>query len=515
MKWSPVITPLSKGSYVILLSLVSAWAVLGAMARAEETVGAEETAGAEETSSVRFRRVSPSQRISLLRQVEARVLPLPLVKGVSRHETLRGYYVASNPGLQHRFDEAIDAFTTGRPRPFRAMTIVSGPAGIGKTFIKSGIYSRWIDEEHIWKFDVRDVFAEMIQQGLAEHKPDLVHGEGVINRLPSLTDAGRKLFVERLTAGVRPFVVVDSLDEIHPDDYFFVLSELEKLTQQKHHEYLHVVVFGRPLAFREFWAARRTQGVNDGLRAYVLRAPDFRTTGDLMVSTWNYDCWKYGVSRDGIQGERLPITLDDFQKWCDCDFDRSGEFSDVRFRETDSICPEVRDELMRWTSESRVVMSVVSNLAGNSILRDIVHQHVKGKTAFDESQFMDEFFARWLERDTKSDDRPSRLKPAHLDVYLKLLEEVAAKYANENRVTRLGYFDVVDEDRVAVDHDGRRVEIAVSTLLNRSGLVNLDPVLPTAHRYRFEPIWLHRLLYERHHDREQQEKIRLTVSRTP
>ncbi len=142
------------------------------------------------------------------------------------------------------------------------------------------------------------------------------------------------------------------------------------------------------------------------------------------------------------------------------------------------------------------------NLAGNSILREIVEANVLSGKDFDEREFMDEFFARWLERDTKTDDRPSRLKPEHLELYTKLLEAVAAKYIDEDRVDRLGYFDVVDDDRVVVEHDGSTVAVVVRQLLNRSGLVTLDPILPETQRYRFEPVWLHRLLFQMHLERE-------------
>jgi hypothetical protein len=301
------------------------------------------------------------------------------------------------------------------------------------------------------------------------------------------------------------FVVVDSLDEVHPNDYAFVLSELERFALHSDREFIHVVVFGRPLAFRDYWSDRRARGLPYGLSGHVLNPPDFRTTGDLRVSTWNYDCWKFGLSRVDGTGEAHPMSFEDFQRWCDKDFATVGEFANVSYKENRSIRPEVRDELERWAAQHRVVTAVLPNLAGNSIAREIVEADVECGKAFDERRFMEAFFARWLERDSKTDNRPSRVKPDHLDLYLKLLEAVAIKYIDEGRLSPLGYFEVNDDDRVFVQHGDYDVSVPVRRLLNRSGLVNMDAVQAVTQRYRFEPFWIHRHLVVRHLERSAQQ----------
>ena len=50
--------------------------------------------------------------------------------------------------------------------------------------------------------------------------------------------------------------------------------------------------------------------------------------------------------------------------------------------------------------------------------------------------------------------------------------------------------------------DGQIVSVLVRRLLNRSGLVTMDPVLPVASRYRFEPFWIHRHLLMMSEERE-------------
>jgi hypothetical protein len=382
------------------------------------------------------------------------------------------------------------------------MTVVTGSAGVGKTFVKQGVYSGEIPQEEIWKFDLRELFSEFAERGLAQWRSDLVYRDQVVNRLLALTPEGRLEFVRLLESRSPSFAVADSIDEIHPDDYLFVLDELERFALQNDRPFVHVVVFGRPFAFREYWQERRSNGLPYGLRGFVLNPPDFRTTGDLCVSNWNHDSFKYGLSRVGSDGESRPMSFADYEQWSSQDFPLTGDFADVRFTENRCGQSERRDELHELTNHNRVVMAVFPNLAGNSILREIVESNLEGNKNFQEQAFMDEFFARWLERDTATDNRPSRIKDEHLEVYLRLLEALAAKYVNEDRVDRYGYFDVLNQDRVEILHHGEPVSVSASELLNRSGLVTLDPAIPVAQRYRFEPLWIHRLLLQRHLERE-------------
>ncbi len=122
------------------------------------------------------------------------------------------------------------------------MTLVAGSAGLGKTFVKRTVYNESVPVNQIWKFDIRELFDELASQGLAEPKPDVSCGNQVINRLLSLKPTGRQEFIRRLQLQAPSFVVVDSLDEVHPDDYFFVLAELERFALRGDRQFIHVVV---------------------------------------------------------------------------------------------------------------------------------------------------------------------------------------------------------------------------------------------------------------------------------
>ena len=415
--------------------------------------------------------------IERLRRIERDVLPPTLVHGPARHSELIDYYGEANADLKSRFANARQALTAEPRRPYRAMTVVTGPAGIGKTFVKRQVYGD-VPKDKIWKFDIRELFEELAHQQLAEFKPDLQHGDRVFNRLASLKPEGQRAFVKLLKSNAKEFVVVDSLDEIHPDDYDFALDALHRFALEGEHGFMHLVVFGRPTAFRNFWRDNASVGPPD-LEFFVLNKPQFRTTGDLLVSNWNYDVWKHKLRREGDQSDAGHMSLGDYQRWCKAGFPVDGEFSDVAFAENVRMTPTAREQLQQWTMDYPIVTSGLTNLAANGMVRDILADHLERGDVYDERQFMSEFLTKWLERDTRSDDRPSRLKPELFDTYLRLLETIAAKYAGEGTIDDRGYFAVGDDDQVVVRMADGLMTVPVLRVLNRSGLVTVDP------RHRF------------------------------
>jgi hypothetical protein len=175
---------------------------------------------------------------------------------------------------------------------------------------------------------------------------------------------------------------------------------------------------------------------------------------------------------------------------------------DVSYQPNSNMHPRVHEELTKWAREKPIVGSMLCNLAGNSILREIVSDHVAKGRAYNERDVMEAYLAAWLVRDTKSDDRPSQTKPEHLDLYLRLLEGVAVKYLNERKVDQQGCFAVRAGDTITVAYEQSELTFPVKRILNRSGLIFVDPRQTNGSNYRYEPIWLHRLLVEKHNDRQ-------------
>ena len=236
------------------------------------------------------------------------------------------------------------------------------------------------------------------------------------------------------------------------------------------------------------------------MELHVLQPPRFTTTGDLEVSSWNYHNYKYKLAWSLPAGPK-PLPLTDYQKWLHTGFSRAGQFAFVTYKPNEQMTPDVHRTLIEWACRYRVVDGMLANLAGNGMIRDIVADFERRGLEYNERDVMDAYFAAWLERGTASEGRPSRVKPEHLDLYLRLLECAAVKYAREGQIDARGCFTVPDSDTVAANYDGQTFHVPAYRLLEHSGLIDIDSNELETRRYRFEPVWFHRLLVDRHRRR--------------
>ncbi len=445
--------------------------------------------------------------VSHLKTLEQKLLPEPLVEGEPRCDAIVDYYWEANPELESELKSAKLKFRKSSD-DHRRMILVAGPAGVGKTFVKRGV-CEGLPRDALWKFDARELLRAYRELGFAELKADLRDRSIVFNEMLSLTPAGRRRFRSEVLKCTASFVVVDSLDEIHPCDYAFVLRTLGELTHPARQTFAQVVVFGRPFCFEGYWQWCQSErnASSEWVRGFMLRKPEFRTTGDIQVSNWNFDCWRFGLCRQSAKLQQA-LCFSDYQQWCQLGFSCEGEFSDLVFDPNRHMTVRARNMLNRWISDEPTVAAAISNLAGNGMVRDILVEQLQAGQGFDERQFMEKFLTYWLERDTRSDDRPSQIKPEYLDVYLKLLENVAVMYARS--VQSDGSFSVPEQEQVQTSFNSVEITVSVKELLNRSGLVTAEPFGQSQGRVRFEPLWLQRLLISTHAKRRADENAKRT-----
>jgi hypothetical protein len=384
---------------------------------------------------------------------------------------------------------------------------VAGSAGVGKTFIKGKVFSnKTCPADLVCEFDIKELFSEWQKQQTVVPRPDLHADDIVLNQLPTLAHHDKPCVADFLASKGAAFYAIDSLDEIHPDNYTWVLEQIEEFAFRPEHKFVHVVVFGRPLAFRDYWQHkywRDARNKNGDIALFMLKPPTFRTTGDLLVSSWNYHSWKYKVKWAPGGGEPTMMSLDAYTDWIANGFSRSLRFASVSLVPNENTSSHVHRTLLDWATQHRVVCGTLYNMAGNSMIREIAESHALNGLAYDERAVMDAYLHAWLERDTKSDDRPSAAKPKHLELYLQLLERVAVKYLQEDRLDGEGFFPVEEDDVIVTEYEGKELQFPVRRILERSGLMYMDPRDPGTPRYRFEPIWFHRLLVEKHNERQQ------------
>jgi hypothetical protein len=434
-----------------------------------------------------------------LQEIEANVLPPVLVEGPWQHEELPDYYLAENLELAFRFERARNVFESGQPRPYRTVTLIAGDAGVGKTFLKKRVFSKEYPAKEVCRFDVKDLYEIWESQGKVGPKPDLFCGDTVLCSLPALRDTKWQGLYDYLRQKSASFYVIDSLDEVHPDDYVSLLEQVDRFALKSDREFVHAVVLGRGIAFRDYWEKTSGHFPTSRLNLYMLEPPDHKTTGDLLVSSWNYH--RFAHKLRWHSDPESDFSLHDFQQWATQDFAREGRFQDVACSPQDAIDARSEAALTRLVTSYRYPQSAFRNLAGNSFLREIVSQKVREGVGYDERAIMKEYFEKWLVRDTKSGNRPSPANPHHMKLYVHLLEEIAARVLREKRLDSYGFFRLHDQEMIQCNYEGRQMSFPAHRVLNRSGLKHLDPRTPGARRYRFEPIWLHRMLVDSYNRR--------------
>jgi hypothetical protein len=436
-----------------------------------------------------------------LLDIEGRTLPPTLRDGPNRHPTLADYYWDANPGLQQRLQAARRAYEAKTPRPFRAVTLIAGSAGVGKTFIKQDIASRQYPPEAVFKLDLHELYEQWQREGWVEERADLAAGEFFL----SLSHAQRDLAAHRLTALLQDqpaaaFYILDSLDEVHPDDQTALLREVEAFALRGSRDFVHVVVLGRGDAFCDYWRRTDSDSLPGTLALMMLQPPDFRTTGDLLVSSWNYHCFQYKLSWTE-SGEKVSFTLDDYRGWVAAGFSRVGRYQNVTFLPNRSLDSGTQQMFERWATHEPVVCSLLPNLAGNGILRAIAEDFYWRDARYDERKVMDAYLRDRLCRESASQHRPCQTRPEFLEAYLQAFEELAAKYLREGRIDADGFFLVRDTDAILVPHRDAPIALPVNRILDRSGIECCDPRTKSGCRYRFEPVWFHRYFVTRYLER--------------
>lgn len=440
--------------------------------------------------------------IDLLRQIESRSLPAVLEPGPARFADLPSYYWDENEAIRQRLEQAKNQYEAEGSKPFRALTLIAGCAGVGKTFIKQDIFSKDCPKGAICKFDAKELLEDWKAEGLAEDRPDLFCGDVVLSTLPAMRLGQSNLLKKFLDSQTASFFVIDSLDEIHPDDYEAFLSQAEQFVAESERPFLHVIVLGRPLSFRGYWNGRSTHlqpSKKSDVEIFMLQPPRFETEGDLMVSSWNYHTWRYKLRWKLDDGEAETMPLEDYARWVASGYPDEFQGRHVQYAPNQNMNSQVRKTLLAW-AQRPVVNSMLCNLAGNGMIREIAAEFTIAGREFDEREVMEVYLSRWLERHTQRENRPSAIKPRHLDLYLQLIENVAVKYLREGGLDADGFFSVADDDQIELEYEGETVRFPVSRILDRSGLKYLDPREPGVAAYRFEPVWFQRLLVEKYRD---------------
>jgi hypothetical protein len=381
------------------------------------------------------------------------------LESTDRLTDLTEYFVAANPDLVAHLDGVAQGYQAGQSQG--RVTYIQGAAGVGKSFIIRHVTDSFLDTEQC-DVGLGDLFGE--ESSLLTfpiiQRADLatLDSEIVFNELPSAEDVASFDLIDLLDAAgclldgtLLPMVVIDDLDEVHAETSAAILEAVDQLILDNAPEmgpFLHVLI-------------ERNEDNTAIVDRFVLHASVFQTAGDL--------------------GFRLRGF-----------YDFTGELEALDAAgETDAYV----ESFTAAVATHPFLTYSVGNLAVGNFA---VEQTVPGLD--DSEQALKEgLFDAIVGRSSDSHGRPG--DGSQYDAaYERVLEDIAVRYAE---VDGLGEFAVRSQDTMeVVDDDGNVLgEVNVRNVLNRSGVAFLTSATPTATRYRFEPIWLHAHLIERHNQR--------------
>lgn len=387
---------------------------------------------------------------------------------LDHYDTLEEYYAEANPELMKRFDEVADAYADGRT--VTSVTYLTGEAGAGKSFVISHLTGGFT-EDQACDLSLAKVLAKPSEQFPTTLRPDLATLDGtvVINELPGFVDPDAFSLAQFLEAqgcsspvGEQPLVILDGIDEIHPDSARVVLRAVEDYASDEQPGFVHFVVSGRPEGFSPWFRDPMRTDLPKGVaELFRLNTPTYASKGDVTFRLTDYLAFS----------KQLVL------------FEEDGDL--------DAYVDSVWSHLERYP----FLRYSLRNLSvGNVIL-----QHTAPGSDAPESDLKRKLFLDLLARNSGTHGRPGTGSPYDAS-YQELLERLATTYVNVNDD---GEFTVGPVDSLPLlDTSGTTLgEVLVSHVLERSGLAYLASPTSTTKRFRFSPLWVHGYLVERRNQR--------------
>ncbi|WP_205503337.1 ATP-binding protein [Rufibacter psychrotolerans] len=366
------------------------------------------------------------------------------------HPNLVDYYIDLNK-------EIFNFIYTNTQRNKSSITYLIAPAGSGKSFLMNRF-----DANH-YKVTMLDLARIVDRSNLNPIfftlEPDLTTSNSdnkyTFNEMPNLKpEVAHDFDFSKLLSFAnyninntdsRPqLILIDGLDEVHPN--------LSKRVLEITHTYinnsslpLQAIIAGRPEGFRPFLTSRfRSTTPKYITRTHILQTPILKTKGDLRIAIKNYNDYTEGEKIDELSTlENIINTLED-------------------------------DPLFPYYS---------GNL---SILTFIIQECSKNKYSINDLH--KRILSNILARNNKKMGRPNYDD----EIYYNLIKASIIKY--KNKVDSIGYFEVSPNDEVTVVQNltsgPRRFTVKVTSLLNRSGIIFLNPISLESTKYKFEPYWI-------------------------
>lgn len=369
---------------------------------------------------------------------------------------------------------------------FIGLTYLYGIAGIGKSFIRNPIKKLYGNNSCVIKLGDK-IKPEKNYGSEIKQERQLYSDSIVLSKLPKIT--GRfnlKSLLEQsdciLSGEHKKVVIIDDLDEIHPDSSTLILKSIDEFLEKQRNnngQDLHFIVFGRPEAFNYHLSHPKRQYVNN-FRKFKLKGTGYTHSSDISLMSFNYFIHK--------KNELKPKDIDS------------------------TIIKRMKQKPFLFETSKNNLAS--SNFVIESI-RKLEKDFSKSNTVPD-IKYKEELFENYLSRNHKSHNRPE-LNGINGKRYKHLLQNIAEKYLES--VNNQGYFRVSINDSVPVlkdilksSYDALKLDanrnckldiynFNVQQTLEYSGIVNIRPIDQNTKEYKFTPLWLHEFLVNTRRER--------------
>lgn len=452
---------------------------------------------------------------SKIREVESNVLPAPFTVGPATHGSLKEFYFAANPELERRLQTTVEIHeqrvNAADKTEHRVLTFITGPAGSGKSFFAARL--KELLPTATEKVDLKDLYQKN-WASVTEVQADLVaeSPEGdkqiVLSELRALKNdehLGLSALLSEFVERGKVFLIVDSLDEVHPNDNVKILEHLQDFVLNGSHPFLHVVVFGRPEAYWDYSRKMRhssaTKPSPEQLEFFQLQEPRLTTTGDLLVACWGHDVFQLRLRMTGSR----EMTFEEYESWDAAGYRRGADFAGVTFSGSSTeqgasskINAHAHALLKTWSTQQPLIAACFSNLDMMNQLLGLTSAGGVFDRKYDDQELRAKLFDLRLVRGTLTHGRPSgerKNSVALTNLYLKLLQAVAWEKAGE--IDSAGYFVVDPTETVSVEYQGQKLQAYVHQVLERSGFAVMNSQNDNQRRFRFEPAWVLGYLFEK------------------
>jgi len=366
---------------------------------------------------------------------------------------------------------------------YKGIAYVTAPAGFGKSYFTKKWLSDEIPNKKIGKIKVREDFVCGEQESkcfadslnyVVTKKPDLVaiNQNGEEENLGYLYEydfnLNRILEFYKFENGTN-ILMVDDLDEVSESTMNKYLKECEKIIESdKYPDINLIVLLSRPEAFVNYLSNTYRKNPNVdviyGLEQRTLQKPIFSTKKQVKNRIDDWADWyqKEKLGRSITNSERNRILKEVFSLYNSYDF-------------------------------IKIQLQIQSN--SDFLFRGVFKKRIDGNTQ--ENEIKTILFNTMIGRNSDSHLRPS-LDSNEGAIYMEFLKEIVLNEINIDEVARNnGWFIVNNNEKVSVDIDGSVYITTVKSLLNRSGLITIDPMDSKLSKYRFEPFWVHEYILHR------------------